>query len=331
MGSGPGIKNEINVWALLSTPMFLSADESMLMEGPSYNLPYKKNLTPMKPTTTTLKNRDDEAHCTITNGVKEFHALRFSIIGAVECVDMENGENILDAIFEGESLDDVEMVDVEEGELVEQEQKQEQDDSRNVSGPNGVEAEYTEPHSKNRRRKNKRNRRKGSGTNGAVDINRFVIDTCRRLKEKKSYMVYTAVACLGVSALTDLISEVDAIQSCGGQKTVDGRRFRTRGGVLWSIIKVREPNAYKEIMKKAKEFEKQFRQPNVKQPPVQQKENSSLGEASTYGSIHQGNVSDKPFSALPKQDQPGSSGKEKRNSVHDRLRIPVSYDDDLLG
>ena len=27
------------------------------------------------------------------------------------------------------------------------------------------------------------------------------------------------------------------------------------GGVLWSIIKVREPNAYKEIIKKAKEFE----------------------------------------------------------------------------
>ncbi|ESW32982.1 hypothetical protein PHAVU_001G033700 [Phaseolus vulgaris] len=60
---------------------------------------------------------------------------------------------------------------------------------------------------------------------------------------------------IGVSALSDIISEVDTIQSCGGQKTVDGSRFRTRGGVLWSIIKVREPNAYKEIMKKAKEFE----------------------------------------------------------------------------
>ncbi|KAG4934258.1 hypothetical protein JHK87_048260 [Glycine soja] len=48
---------------------------------------------------------------------------------------------------------------------------------------------------------------------------------------------------------------VEAIQACGGQKTVDGRRFRTGGGVLWSIIKVREPNAYKEIMNKAKEFE----------------------------------------------------------------------------
>ncbi|XP_047162893.1 uncharacterized protein LOC124832676 isoform X2 [Vigna umbellata] len=225
---------------------------------------------------------------------------------------MENGENILDAILEEEILNDVEMVDVEEGELVEQEQKQEQDDSRNVSGQNVVvEADNTKPQSKNRRRKNKRNRRKGSGINGAVDINRFVIDVCRRLKEKKSYMV-------------------DAIQSCGGQKTVDGSRFRTRGGVLWSIIKVREPNAYKEIMKKAKEFEKQFRQPNVNRPPLQRKENSSLGEASTFGSRPQGNVSEKPFSALQRQNQPEPSGEAKRSSVQDRLRIPVSYDDDLL-
>ncbi|KAG2390249.1 uncharacterized protein HKW66_Vig0223450 [Vigna angularis] len=265
---------------------------------------------------------------------------------------MENGENILDAILEEEILNDVEMVDVEEGELVEQEQKQEQDDSRNVSGQNVVvEADNTKPQSKNRRRKNKRNRRKGSGINGAVDINStadsqlmgkdrnlascevvfgFVIDVCRRLKEKKSYMVYTAVACLGVSSLSDLINEVDAIQSCGGQKTVDGSRFRTRGGVLWSIIKVREPNAYKEIMKKAKEFEKQFRQPNVNRPPLQRKENSSLGEASTFGSRPQGNVSEKPFSALQRQNQPEPSGEAKRSSVHDRLRIPVSYDDDLL-
>ena len=41
----------------------------------------------------------------------------------------------------------------------------------------------------------------------------------------------------------------------GGQKTINGKQFRTGGGVMWSIIKVQEPNAYKEIMKKAKEFE----------------------------------------------------------------------------
>lgn len=49
--------------------------------------------------------------------------------------------------------------------------------------------------------------------------------------------------------------QVCAIQSCGGQMTVDGRRFRTGGGILWNIMKTREPMAYKEIMKKAKEFE----------------------------------------------------------------------------
>lgn len=48
---------------------------------------------------------------------------------------------------------------------------------------------------------------------------------------------------------------MDAVQACGGQMTADGRRCRTGGGILWSIIKTREPKAYKEIMKKTKEFE----------------------------------------------------------------------------
>lgn len=49
--------------------------------------------------------------------------------------------------------------------------------------------------------------------------------------------------------------QVDAIQHCGGQKTADGRRFRTGGGILWNILKTREPKAYKEIMSKGREFE----------------------------------------------------------------------------
>lgn len=49
--------------------------------------------------------------------------------------------------------------------------------------------------------------------------------------------------------------QVNAIQACGGQMTANGRRLRTGGGLLWNIIKAREPKAYKEIMKKAKEFE----------------------------------------------------------------------------
>jgi phosphorylated adapter RNA export protein len=48
---------------------------------------------------------------------------------------------------------------------------------------------------------------------------------------------------------------VDAVQACGGQMTADGGRLRTGGGILWRVIKARDPKAYKEIMKKAKEFE----------------------------------------------------------------------------
>jgi PHAX RNA-binding domain len=48
---------------------------------------------------------------------------------------------------------------------------------------------------------------------------------------------------------------VEAIGKCGGQMTADGKRMRTGGGILWNILKTREPKAYKEIMLKGKEFE----------------------------------------------------------------------------
>lgn len=37
--------------------------------------------------------------------------------------------------------------------------------------------------------------------------------------------------------------------------TADGKRQKTGGGILWGLIKEKEPNAYREIMKNAKEFE----------------------------------------------------------------------------
>lgn len=49
--------------------------------------------------------------------------------------------------------------------------------------------------------------------------------------------------------------QVEAIQACGGQKTADGGRYRSAGGILWNILRSRDPNAYKEIMTKRKEFE----------------------------------------------------------------------------
>lgn len=42
---------------------------------------------------------------------------------------------------------------------------------------------------------------------------RFVLDTCRRLKENKSYILYTTVGCFGVSALSDLVKEVMSFYS----------------------------------------------------------------------------------------------------------------------
>ncbi|KAF2304363.1 hypothetical protein GH714_030480 [Hevea brasiliensis] len=123
---------------------------------------------------------------------------------------MEEGESVLEAIYEEddrlEEAEDVEMVDVEEESWLSLSHKLIRDK-----------------------------------TVVMVVVGVFVLDTCRRLKEKKSYMVYTAVG--GCNSV------------CGGQMTADGRRFRTGGGILWNIMKTREPMAYKEIMKKAKDFE----------------------------------------------------------------------------
>lgn len=37
--------------------------------------------------------------------------------------------------------------------------------------------------------------------------------------------------------------------------TADGKRYRNGGGILWNILKNREPKAYKEIMTKGRELE----------------------------------------------------------------------------
>ncbi|XP_044463371.1 uncharacterized protein LOC123194270 isoform X2 [Mangifera indica] len=243
---------------------------------------------------------------------------------------MEEGENISGAIYEDDNLEDfedVEMLDVEEGELLEHDASAQTNFEQ--SHAEDVIVANVESQSKNRQanKKKKRKKKKRSGVGPKfTDINRFVSDTCKHLKERKSYMVYTAVCCLGVSALSDLIKEVDAIQACGGQMTADGRRSRTGGGILWSIIKAREPSAYKEIMKKTKEFEKQFRQQNNRQAVEQTKEDSSqrADYALTNGvspSILAGTKN------VPRNQQEQSSVEGTRKSVHDRIRVPVSYDD----
>ncbi|KAG4144569.1 hypothetical protein ERO13_D05G045500v2 [Gossypium hirsutum] len=242
---------------------------------------------------------------------------------------MEKCESILEAICEEDDLGDggdVEMLDVEEGELVDGNSVNDRDKSgfADVNGEN----QGSQSKNKKRRSNKKKNKKKKSGSGPKpLDINRFVLDTCRRLKEKKSYMVYTAVGCLGISALSDLVKEVDAIQSCGGQMTADGRRCRTGGGILWNIIKAREPAAYREIMKKAKEFEKHFKQQYVRQAPAQRKEISSQETT-----LSNGTAASVPQDAglIPNDPTEEFSAEGTRKSVHDRIRVPVSYED-LLG
>ncbi|KAL4302365.1 hypothetical protein GQ457_10G001970 [Hibiscus cannabinus] len=277
---------------------------------------------------------------------------------------MEKGESILEAIFEDE---DVEMLDVEEGELVAVDSSRSAND-RERSGVAGFNGENRGSGSKNKKRranmrkmkkKKKKKKKKGGSGDKSLDINQFVFDTCRRLKENKSYMVYTAVGCLGVSKLTDLVSEVrtyihtcmhaysvyvymmldfltetfgcacnsqvDAIQSCGGQMTADGKRCRTGGGILWNILKVREPAAYREIMKRTRDFEKQFRQQN----PGRAARNKGSSSRETVCELTVEASASVPedlqlFPQIP-QEQFGADG--ERKSVNGRIRVPVSYED----
>ncbi|MCD9639218.1 hypothetical protein HAX54_023597 [Datura stramonium] len=243
---------------------------------------------------------------------------------------MELEDSILNFSDEDESFEDdedVKMNDIEEGELVEKISK------TGLEETSGACASSINPPSgkKNRRRrknKGKNKHKRGSSGPKVTDINRFVLDVGKRLKERKSYLIWTAVGCLGVSALSDLVKEVDAIQTCGGQKTADGRRFRTGGGILWSILKVRDPNAYKEIMKKGKEFEKQFKQTKLKQEPLQNKEASLESSSQSMADKITANSSD----VLLQQDpvEQSHSG-AKRAPVHDRIRMPVTYDDLFEG
>ncbi|EXB66892.1 hypothetical protein L484_019530 [Morus notabilis] len=126
---------------------------------------------------------------------------------------MEGGESILDALNEEDNFEydeDIEMVDVEEWELVEENLRN--DLGQSNAGEVNVNNQESQCKNHKRRANKKKNKRKRSGPDPNVtDINTFVLDTCRRLKEKKSYMVYTAVGCLGIYALCDLIKEPSII------------------------------------------------------------------------------------------------------------------------
>ncbi|KAH9303274.1 hypothetical protein KI387_014857, partial [Taxus chinensis] len=184
-------------------------------------------------------------------------------------------ESALEAIYEDDLLDnenfmsDVEMADAsedapsEDGELKQQKQ--------GFSGlPNSPENDLEKiinnskhgTQSKCYRKKKRKKKRKNDNSIG--NVNRFVINTCRQLREPKSYLIWEAIRKLGVLAVKQFVAEVFTIENRGGQMTADGKRRRTPGGILWNILKSREPEAYKEIMLKGKEFEKQLIKENSK-------------------------------------------------------------------
>ncbi|KAK4770386.1 hypothetical protein SAY87_030918 [Trapa incisa] len=239
---------------------------------------------------------------------------------------MENSDKILAADLLDGGCEDIEMMDAEEGEFV---HPGSTNDLAQESGDDSKGLKSDKEGTKRRRRANKKKnkRRRRDPETNVTDINRFVLDTCRRLREKKSYMVYTAVGQLGISAFSDLVREVDAIQACGGQMTADGKRQRTGGGILWGIIKVREPNAYREIMKKAKEFEKQFN-------PQHAARAAGQGNKTSPGRMpnpREGAIAaqhPKTPDGPPNVEQPGNlSAVETRKPIRDRIRVPVSYED----
>ena len=49
--------------------------------------------------------------------------------------------------------------------------------------------------------------------------------------------------------------QVDTIEAHGGQMTVNGRRRRTPGGVLWNVLRARYKEEYKAVMASAKDIQ----------------------------------------------------------------------------
>lgn len=78
-------------------------------------------------------------------------------------------------------------------------------------------------------------------------------------------------------------------------------------------------------------MQKQFKQPNIRQGARQKKDVVSRGTANAFMNGNAVSLSDgsQLISNVQNQHEQSNTG-VKRAPVHDRLRIPVSYDD-LLG
>lgn len=165
---------------------------------------------------------------------------------------MEGSENLLKAIYEDESLEDYQDDDMLDSETLEEGEcriqigslqltetsKSEDGECTGKIGDLGLtemgtrgDVSVNQPsNSKIRKRqaKKKKNKNKKTGPAPAINnMNKFVIDTCKRLKERKPYLVWNAVGILGVSALGDLVNEV-----CTQMQGMNGFKHGTSMSVI---------------------------------------------------------------------------------------------------
>lgn len=77
--------------------------------------------------------------------------------------------------------------------------------------------------------------------------------------------------------------------------------------------------------------QKQFKKPNIRREATGTENESSQKAPHMFSEGSSGDLPDSFQSFTPEQNRSKeSNSEEKRSSIHDRLRVPVSYDDDLL-
>ncbi|KAF3773044.1 hypothetical protein EJ110_NYTH56129 [Nymphaea thermarum] len=235
-------------------------------------------------------------------------------------------DTLLEAIYDDEALDfeDVEMVDVEDGqELPEHAEVV----TGTAEGDDSLLGKTEDVKMVSKKRRRKKSRKKDKSLNGArkddsTYMDSFVLETSRRLNEKKIHLVREAVNYLGLAAVNDLVAEVDTVQKCGGQMTLDGTRPRTGGGILWNILRLRDRKAYREIMSRGKKFMRQRKQVLVDKLQKEPVETPHSSDMATSECLKNSSTAEPVQDELSKHDSP-----QNRVSVWHRVRVPVSYGD----
>lgn len=187
-----------------------------------------------------------------------------------------------------------------------------------------------------------------------IDIGRLCRELCQTLKEPKLPLMRRALDTLGVSAVEDLLQDVDKVEISGGQMTADGDRRRTPGGVFWNLLKQRATKEeYDHIFETEKELQKQRarrRQARRNQVRLEARKDRDSASPSLLRSSEDGsrspvvatspsekaspidprNKAGKRFGIEPTDQQDGVGiVKDKSNSQFIRLTTPDKLADDL--